>query len=71
MTVSMEMVLIWNPNVIITISSDFYNSVYNNQLWQNITAVKNKQVYLTPQDPFNWFESPPGANTIIGIPWTS
>jgi len=71
MTVSMEMVLSGNPDVIITSSSEFYNSVYSNQLWQNITAVKNKQVYLTPQDPFNWFESPPGANTIIGIPWTA
>lgn len=71
MTVSMETVISWNPDVIITSSSVFYNSVYNNQLWQNITAVKNKQVYLTPQDPFNWFESPPGANTIIGIPWTA
>ena len=71
MVVSMEMVIGWNPDVIITSSSEFYNSVYNNQLWQNITAVKNKQVYLAPQDPFNWFESPPGANTIIGIPWTA
>lgn len=71
MAVSMEMVLSWNPDVIITSSSEFYDTVYSNQLWQNITAVKNKQVYLTPQDPFNWFESPPGANTIIGIPWTA
>jgi iron complex transport system substrate-binding protein len=45
--------------------------VYSDKSWQGITAVKNKQIYLTPQDPFNWFESPPGANTIIGIPWTA
>lgn len=71
MGVSMELVLQWNPDVIITSSPQFYNSVYSNPLWANINAVKNKQVYLTPQDPFNWFESPPGANTIIGIPWTA
>ncbi|WP_321423199.1 iron ABC transporter substrate-binding protein [uncultured Methanobacterium sp.] len=71
MGVSMESVLNWNPDVIITSSSQFYSSVYSNSAWQGINAVKNKQVYLTPQDPFNWFESPPGANTIIGIPWTA
>jgi iron complex transport system substrate-binding protein len=71
MTVSMEMILQWNPDVIITSSPDFYTGVYSNQMWQNINAVKNKQVYLVPQSPFNWFESPPGANTIIGIPWTA
>ena len=71
MSVSMELVLQWNPDVIITSSPQFYNSVYSNQEWQSINAVKNKQVYLTPQDPFNWFEGPPGANTIIGIAWTA
>jgi iron complex transport system substrate-binding protein len=71
MEVSMELVLQWNPDVIITSSPNFYNTVYSNPLWQNINAVKNKQVYLVPQSPFNWFESPPGANTIMGIPWTA
>ncbi len=71
MEVSMEQVLQWNPDVIITSSPQFYSTVYSNSLWQSVTAVKNKQVYLTPQDPFNWFENPPGANSIIGIPWTA
>jgi iron complex transport system substrate-binding protein len=71
MAVSMELVLQWNPDVIITSSSEFYKNVYSDKSWQSVNAVKNKQVYLTPQDPFNWFESPPGANTIIGIPWTA
>lgn len=71
MVVSMELILQWNPDVIITSSPPFYKNVYSDRSWQNINAVKNKQVYLTPQDPFNWFESPPGANTIIGIGWTA
>ncbi|MBI5458804.1 ABC transporter substrate-binding protein [Methanobacterium sp.] len=71
MGVSMELVSQWNPDVIITSDSQFYQNVYTNQSWQNVNAVKNKQVYLAPQSPFNWFENPPGANTIIGIPWTA
>ncbi|MCE7699272.1 MAG: ABC transporter substrate-binding protein, partial [Methanobacterium paludis] len=49
MGVSIELVLQWNPDVIITGDSVFYNSVYSNSLWQNVNAVKNKQVYLVPQ----------------------
>jgi iron complex transport system substrate-binding protein len=71
MGISTELILQWNPDVIITSSSQFYKSIYSNPLWQDINAVKNEQVYLTPQDPFSWFERPPGANTIIGIPWTA
>ncbi len=71
MGVSMELILQWNPDVIITSDPQFYNSVYSNSQWQTINAVKNREVYLVPQSPFNWFEDPPGANTIIGIPWTA
>ena len=69
--ISIELMLQWNPDVIITSDSQFYKSVYSDPKWQTINAVKNKQVYLVPQSPFNWFEGPPGANTIIGIPWTA
>ncbi|WP_048189700.1 ABC transporter substrate-binding protein [Methanobacterium sp. SMA-27] len=69
--VSMEQILDWNPDVIIASDPSFYNNVYSNPLWQNVKAVKDKQVYLVPNSPFNWFEGPPGANTIIGIPWTA
>ncbi|PKL67479.1 MAG: iron ABC transporter substrate-binding protein [Methanobacteriales archaeon HGW-Methanobacteriales-1] len=71
MGVSMELILDWNPDVIITSDSQFYQNVYSDSTWANINAVKNKQVYLQPSSPFNWFENPPGTNTIIGIPWTA
>jgi iron complex transport system substrate-binding protein len=70
-TVSMEMILDTNPDIIIASNPQFYKNVYSDPLWQNVKAVKNKEVYLVPQSPFNWFEGPPGANTIIGIAWTA
>jgi iron complex transport system substrate-binding protein len=69
--VSMELLLQWNPDVIITSNEEFYKKVYSDSYWANIKAVQDKQVYLVPISPFNWFEDPPGANTIIGIPWTA
>jgi len=70
-TVSMEMILDANPDVIIASDPQFYQNVYNDPVWQNVKAVADKEVYLVPQSPFNWFESPPGANTILGIAWTA
>jgi len=69
--VSIEQVIKWNPEVIITVNPTFYKNVYNDPKWANIDAVKNKRVYLSPTSPFKWFDQPPGANVIIGIPWTA
>jgi iron complex transport system substrate-binding protein len=69
--VSMEQVLAWNPEVIITNNKQFYSSVYSNSSWKDVKAVQDKRVYLTPLSPIGWFDRPPGVNTIIGIPWTA
>lgn len=69
--VSIEQVIKWNPEIIITTDPKFYNNVYNDSKWANINAVKNHQVYLSPQSPFKWFDRPVGANMIIGLPWTA
>lgn len=67
--VSIEQVMKWNPDVIIANDPDFYNTVYSDPTWSNIEAVRNHQVYLSPQSPFKWIDRPPGANIIIGVPW--
>lgn len=69
--VSIEQVLKWNPEVILVGDPKFYKKVYNDTKWQNIKAVKDKRVYLIPQDPLNWFDRPPGVNIVLGIPWTA
>ena len=69
--VSIEQVISWNPDVIITTDPEFYASVYSDSNWGQINAVKNHEVYLSPQSPFKWFDRPVGANMIIGVPWTA
>jgi len=69
--VSMEQVMSWNPDIIITNDQEFYDSIYNDSNWAKLDAVKNKQVYVSPQSPFKWFDRPVGANMIIGVPWTA
>lgn len=73
--VSLEQVLLWNPDVIITVAesnnntTSFFHTVYQNEDWKNINAVKNIKVYGIPQNPFGWFDRPTSVNRIIGIKW--
>jgi iron complex transport system substrate-binding protein len=73
--VSMEQILRWNPEVVLTgydhISSpgEFYSKVWHDSRWKHIAAVRNGEVYETPQYPFCWIDRPPSVNRIIGIKW--
>ena len=69
--VTIESLLMWQPEVIITTSREFAIHAYDDETWKKIPAVKNRRVHLTPNRPFNWFDRPPGANRIVGIPWTA
>lgn len=73
--VSMEQVLRWNPEVVITgydhqsSPGEFYTKVWNDPRWKTVAAVRNREVYETPQYPFCWIDRPPSVNRIIGIKW--
>jgi len=67
--VSVEQVLSWNPDVILTLDPNFQASVANDPQWAGIAAVKQGRVYRAPTLPFGWFDSPPGVNRLIGVSW--
>jgi iron complex transport system substrate-binding protein len=67
--VSVEQVLAWNPDVIITIDPNFYASVWRDPVWQQIAAVKSGRVHLAPGVPFGWIDFPPSINRLIGLRW--
>lgn len=67
--VSMEQVLQWDPQVILTLDANFFRHAQHDPLWRGISAVRNKRVYLAPRVPFGWFDRPPSVNRLIGLPW--
>lgn len=67
--VSIEQVLLWNPDVIVTIDQDFAASVRNEPSWRAVTAVSNGRVHLSPKMPFGWVDFPPSVNRLIGLWW--
>jgi len=68
-TVSIEDVLVWNPDVIITIDKEFAESVYRLPAWQSVAAVRARRVHLSPKLPFGWVDFPPTVNRLIGLWW--
>ena len=67
--VSIEQVLLWNPEVIVTIDRFFAAIVYQDPAWRAVDAVKNKRVHLSPKMPFGWVDFPPAVNRLIGLWW--
>lgn len=67
--VSIEQVLLWNPDIIITIDQDFAATAKNDPAWSAVAAVKNGRVHLSPKMPFGWVDFPPSVNRLIGLWW--
>lgn len=67
--VSIEQVLLWNPEVIVTIDRFFAATVRQDPAWQAVKAVKTGNVHLSPKMPFGWVDFPPSVNRLIGLWW--
>jgi iron complex transport system substrate-binding protein len=67
--VSIEQVLLWNPEVIVTIDSNFYALARAHPQWRDLPAIKAGRLYLAPTLPFGWIDSPPSINRLIGLRW--
>lgn len=68
--VSMEQVLSWNPQIIITQgTTNAYETIMSDPNWASIDAVKNGRVYEMPSQPYSWADRPPSVNRFIGLHW--
>ncbi len=67
--VSMEQILAWNPQVLLTQDAGFARRVRDDRLWRSVSAVRQGRVHIAPVLPFGWLDGPPGVNRIIGLPW--
>jgi iron complex transport system substrate-binding protein len=57
--VSIEQVLLWNPDIIVTIDQDFAATVLSDPAWAPVAAVRARRVHLSPKLPFGWVDFPP------------
>lgn len=78
LTINMEQLLLYQPEVIIASYSmdhntggegGFQNIMGASKEWKLLDAVKKDMVYSTPCYPYNWLDMPPSVNRMIGIKW--
>lgn len=67
--VSLEQVLAWNPEVIVTIDPGFFDAVRGDPAWADVRAVKAGRIHLSPKLPFGWIDFPPSVNRMVGLWW--
>jgi iron complex transport system substrate-binding protein len=67
--ISMEQLLIYDPDVILVMEKACRDRIKNDSRWQRLRAVRAKRVYLIPDQPFNWFDRPPSYMQFLGIQW--
>jgi len=65
--VSFEQLLLWEPDLILTQDPRTYRHITENALWQNLSAVRNGQVFCFSGLPFGWLDAPPGINRLLGM----
>ena len=67
--VTLEQVLIYNPEVILAMDKGFYRRVSSDPRWRRVRAVRDRRVYLIPDQPVNWFDRPPTFMRFLGLKW--
>lgn len=68
-TVSLEQVLAYQPQIILSQDRGFARSVAEKPEWRNVDAVKNGRVVVIPRTPYNWLDRPPSFMRALGIQW--
>lgn len=64
--VSMEDIVKWNPDVIITLTESGKEQIESNPAWKDIAAVKNHQVYASRK-----YEMLDRTQSLMGLLWTA
>lgn len=67
--VSMEQLIRWDPDCIITMDANYFERLKTDRRWENIKAVEQGRIYLAPTVPFGWLDHPPSLNRLLGILW--
>nr|WP_314463238.1 ABC transporter substrate-binding protein [uncultured Clostridium sp.] len=67
--VSMEQLLLWQPDIILADSETLYQTITTDSVWAELNAVKEGHVYQIPSAPYSFMSNPPSVNRMIGILW--
>ena len=67
--VSMEQLLVWNPEVLLFAPDSIYDTVAENDGYAQMTAIQTERYYEAPMGPYNWMGFPPSVQRYLGLLW--
>jgi iron complex transport system substrate-binding protein len=67
--VSLEQLLAWAPDAIVTQYAEFAALARSDATWNALPAVRDGRLFLAPHLPFGWLDGPPSVNRLIGVRW--
>ncbi len=67
--VSPEQVIAWAPDTIITLDRRFKQTVGDKAEWKPVPAVVSRRIFLAPNLPYGFIDSPPSINRLAGLTW--
>ncbi len=67
--VSLEQILLWNPEFILAETEEVRRQILEDPAWSDIEAVQKGRVYRIPNNPYSFIASPPSVNRLLGIIW--
>jgi iron complex transport system substrate-binding protein len=67
--VSPEQVIAWAPDTIITLDRRFQKTVHKKAEWRPVPAVASNRVFVAPNLPYGFIDSPPSVNRLAGLTW--
>jgi iron complex transport system substrate-binding protein len=68
-TVSPEQLIAWAPDTVVTLDRSFRQTVSQKPEWKPVPAIAANRVFLAPNLPFGFIDSPPSLNRLIGLTW--
>ncbi|GMV75761.1 MAG: hypothetical protein AMXMBFR78_27110 [Rubrivivax sp.] len=67
--VSMEQLLAWAPDWVLTQDRNFHRLAQTDALWRTLPALREGRLLLAPALPFGWLDGPPSVNRLPGVKW--
>lgn len=68
-SIDYETLLSLNPDVILLTPEGFYDLIWEDSIWNKLSAVQGGRVYEIPGLPYGWMSNPPSVNQVLGIYW--
>ncbi|VEB97212.1 iron-dicitrate transporter substrate-binding subunit [Cedecea lapagei] len=65
--VSIENLLLWQPDIILVQDKTTLASLLKDPAWQGVSAVAHRRILLLDGLPFGWLDAPPGINRLLGM----